>query len=282
MNIFSRALRSAIQALRGADDKIIVREINIPSQYLVRGVTADVFLPPYYRGSADRYPVLWFNDGQDMLEMGMYDTLTQLYAEGALQKIIVVAVYSNENRMDEYGVVGIPDYKKRGAKATEYMQFVTRELLPFVRADFRMLTDARYNVFAGCSLGGLSAFDIVWENPKIFSKVGAFSASFWWRSTAPTPEHPDANRIVVDKLAVATKKTGLRFWFEVGGLDETEDRNGNGIIDSIDDTRDVIIELVKLGYRPHEEIDYVELDEGEHNQQTWGKVLPNFLEWAFG
>ena len=29
----------------------------------------------------------------------------------------------------------------------------------------------------------------------------------------------------------------MKFFFECGTEDETEDRNGNGIIDSIDDTR---------------------------------------------
>ena len=35
----------------------------------------------------------------------------------------------------------------------------------------------------------------------------------------------------------------LKFFFECGALDETKDRNNNGIIDSIDDTLDLIDEL---------------------------------------
>ncbi len=37
----------------------------------------------------------------------------------------------------------------------------------------------------------------------------------------------------------------MKFFFECGTADETEDRNGNGIIDSIDDTKDLIATLNK-------------------------------------
>ena len=74
----------------------------------------------------------------------------------------------------------------------------------------------------------------------------------------------------------------LKFWFQAGTNDEKSDRNGNGVIDSIDDTLDLIVELTKKGYRPFHDIDYVETQEGEHNHNTWKKVMPEFLKWAFG
>jgi hypothetical protein len=60
------------------------------------------------------------------------------------------------------------------------------------------------------------------------------------------------------------------------------DRNGNGIIDSIDDTLDLIAELVKKGYRPFHDIEYLEVRNGKHNLQTWAMALPHFLKWSFG
>ena len=43
---------------------------------------------------------------------------------------------------------------------------------------------------------------------------------------------------------------GIKFFFECGTEDETEDRNKNGIIDSIDDTLDLISALAEKGYDP--------------------------------
>jgi hypothetical protein len=45
---------------------------------------------------------------------------------------------------------------------------------------------------------------------------------------------------------------------------------------------DLINELTALGYRPHEDIKYVEIDGGEHNPHTWGKIMPDFLKWVLG
>ena len=74
----------------------------------------------------------------------------------------------------------------------------------------------------------------------------------------------------------------MKFWLEAGTADETEDRNNNGIIDAIDDTMDLIKILEEKGYRQDEDICYEEVEGGEHNYDTWSKVLPKFLQWAFG
>jgi iron(III)-enterobactin esterase len=76
-------------------------------------------------------------------------------------------------------------------------------------------------------------------------------------------------------------KPGMQFWFQTGLNDEQNDRNKNGVIDSIDDTLDLIVELTKKGYRPFHDIQYLELEHGEHNLKTWGEALPYFLRWAF-
>jgi hypothetical protein len=73
----------------------------------------------------------------------------------------------------------------------------------------------------------------------------------------------------------------LKFWFETGTEDETSDRNNNGIIDSIEDTTDLMDELVKKGYDRSKAIRYVEIKGGKHDQETWSTIMPDFLEWAF-
>ena len=60
------------------------------------------------------------------------------------------------------------------------------------------------------------------------------------------------------------------------------DRNQNGIIDSIDDTLDLIKELEAKGYSAPREIFYLEMPEGKHDIPTWSLAMPVFLQWAFG
>jgi iron(III)-enterobactin esterase len=258
-----------------------VKNFNIPSRHLQRGVTVDVFLPPQYaREKKHLYPTFYFNDGQDMPRLGMFDTLQRLFSENKLAPCIVVAAYCNDNRMNEYGTARQADYKNRGNKAREYTAFMVDELVPYIRSEFRCAPEPSKTIMAGFSLGALSAFDIAWATPSVFGKVGVFSGSLWWRSQAWTSDDPDGGRIMHDIVAKSTRRDNMKFWFEVGTKDEDCDRNNNGIIDAIDDTVDLIEELCTLGYRPHEDIKYLEIQGGEHNPTTWGAVMPDFLTWA--
>ncbi len=265
-----------------AGDLEIQQLQNFPSAHLGREVRVDVFLPPqYYDRSGKQYPVLFFNDGQDMEMTGMADTLQRLYGAAQLRHLVVIAVHAGD-RIQEYGTAGRPDYKNRGSKAAAYNRFLLEELLPALRKRYRLSEKPEDAAFAGFSLGGLSAFDIAWNHPQHFSKIGVFSGALWWRHTAFSPQDPDEHRIMHEVVRESQKRAGMRFWFQCGTNDETDDRNGNGIIDSIDDTLDLMKALEEKGYRDGRDITYVEVQGGEHNHQTWAKVLPDFLQWAFG
>jgi hypothetical protein len=73
----------------------------------------------------------------------------------------------------------------------------------------------------------------------------------------------------------------LKFFFECGCLDETADRNKNGIIDSIEDTTDLIEDLKLKGYSD-DQLHYLELEDGAHNIETWARAFPAFLKWGWG
>ena len=97
-------------------------------------------------------------------------------------------------------------------------------------------------VFLGFSLGGLMAFDVAMDHPEEFKAVGVFSGSFWWRSKsldAGYIEHQ--HRIMHNKVRTKKAVAQQKFFFQAGKLDEVSDRNNNGIIDSIDDTIDLIV-----------------------------------------
>lgn len=261
-------------------DLEIQRLKNVHSRHLGRAVIVDVFLPPGYFQHKAQYPLLVFNDGQDMEAVGMTDTLQQLWASGELPPIAVAAVHAAD-RLQEYGTAGRLDYASRGSKAAAYTQFVTEELLPLLQQRYRLLpSHSGRHAIAGFSLGGLSAFDIAWHQAHIFSKVGVFSGALWWRATPFNEAAPDAHRIIHELVAQGPKRKGMSFWFQAGTKDEASDRNNNGVIDAIDDTLDLMAALRQIGYADHH-LHYREVEGGEHNTDTWAKVLPAFLLWAF-
>jgi iron(III)-enterobactin esterase len=171
-----------------------------------------------------------------------------------------------------------------GKKAKEYSQFLTEEVIPYINQNYRVKTGPENTSIMGSSVGGLSAFNIAWMKPGLIGKAGAFSGSFWWREysgTNPTGEQVNQARIMHKLVKNSSKRNGMKFWFEAGTNDETDDRDGDGIIDAIDDTKDLMKELETLGYKENQDFVYVEVPGGQHNQTTWSKVLDDFLIWNY-
>jgi enterochelin esterase-like enzyme len=73
----------------------------------------------------------------------------------------------------------------------------------------------------------------------------------------------------------------MQCWFQTGTLDETSDsRDKDGVIDSIRDALDLLSELTKKGF-PKENLTYVEIEGGHHNQATWKMAYPLFMKTLF-
>jgi enterochelin esterase-like enzyme len=261
---------------------VLSENVYIKSKFLEREVEVEFFLPDDIKDN-NSLSLLLINDGQDMEKMHFKTILKRLYSENAIDPLLCVAIHAGVERRMEYGTQNQPDYKDRGAKAGLYTSFIFEELLPFVREKFRIYS-FREKAFAGFSLGGLSALDIVWNRPGEFSRVGIFSASLWWRSVDQDDESydDDKHRIMHQQIRNGKYAPWLKFFLQCGCLDETKDRNHNGIIDSIDDTLDLIKELEIIGYSKDNDIQYLEMKDGHHDVFTWGRAMPEFLKWGWG
>jgi enterochelin esterase-like enzyme len=261
---------------------IQVENLVVKSGYLQRDVKIDLFLPKNVIDPSE-INLLFINDGQDLEVLGLANILSQLYSENAIQPLLCVGIHANKDRKKEYGVAGKTDYLGRGEKAGLYTSFIMEELIPFIKTNYA-LDSFREKAFAGFSLGGLMALDIVWKHPDEFSRTGVFSGSLWWRHIDQSEEEYDdhKHRIMHQQIRQDEYRPGLKFFFQCGNMDETRDRNNNGIIDSIDDTLDLIKELEAKGYDSPKDIYYLELNDGRHDVPTWGRAMPVFLKWGWG
>lgn len=224
--------------------------------------------------------IIFFNDGQDFSSLQMEEKIRAFCMTKSNTALMVVGIDCGD-RINEYGVSYQADYKNRGSKADLYEKFIIQELCPWLEEKYSILWNESKVGFAGFSLGGLSAFDITLRHPEIFDFCGVFSGSFWWRSKPFSPADPDGHRIMHEVIANSQIEPVQRFWLMAGTLDEDGDRNNNGIIDSIDDTLDIIKVLKAKGCQMGVNITYHEEEGGTHGQSTWSKVLPNFLNWIY-
>ncbi|HTD41664.1 MAG TPA: alpha/beta hydrolase-fold protein [Mucilaginibacter sp.] len=254
--------------------------ITIVSEPLKREVTITLMMPESYERS-EPLNLLLLNDGQEAENLRLKETLESLYNTYRIKPVLVAVIHAGDERIQEYGTAGKPDYKQRGSKAAAYTKFVITELLPLIKKETG-IADFDITAFAGFSLGGLSAMDISWNHSEFFNKVGVFSGSFWWRAKELGKGYTDNDRIMHSIIRNTAAKPDLKFWLQTGTKDETADRNMNGIIDSIDDTVDLIKELENKGYTRPGDIQYLEVVGGTHNPATWADAMPKFLVWAFG
>ena len=261
--------------------QVIVENHLLHSSFLQRDVKVDCYLPTHVAVPAD-LSLLLINDGQDLVSMDFKTILEKLYQHNSLAPLICVGLHCSDDRKNEYATAKILDYKGRGNKAAAHTRFVLEELIPFIKKTYR-INSFKEKSFAGFSLGGLSAIDIVWNHAEAFTKVGVFSGSFWWRDRAQEDPafNEETDRIMHKQIRNGKFHPWLKFYFEVGTQDETADRNNNGIIDAIDDTISLINELKKKGYAD-EAVEYLELQDGKHNVPTWARAFPDFLKWGWG
>ncbi len=262
------------------DSSVIVKSNSLYSQLLDREVLTDIYLPNFDSGF-NHLSLLLINDGQDLPVMPFADILSELYNNNAIDPLICVGIHCGTDRKNEYGTARQLNCKGQGAKADLYAKFILQELLPYITQTYH-ISSFKDKSFAGFSLGGLSAMDIVLNHPQEFVSMAAFSGSFWWRSRGyGRLYNDDTDRIMHAQIRSFPKYDWLRFFFECGVLDELADRNNNGIIDSIDDTLDIIKELKLKGYED-DSIKYMELSDGMHNVATWAKSFPDYLLWQWG
>lgn len=259
----------------------VVTVADFASEHLGNKRRLYIFLPPHYRETQTRYPVLYLNDGQDVGQLRLRETLARLMANGRLHPLIVVAIPTTADRLQEYGTAVAANAQGLGGRAAQYSRFVVEEVRPWINQEFRTDTDAAKTAVLGASLGGLAAFDLAWNHPDIFGAVGVFSGSFWWRAGDEETAVPAGRRIAHSVVRQGRHHPGFRAWFQAGTRDERSDRDNNGIIDAIQDTLELIDELRALGWTYGRDLVYVEVANGRHDYATWSQVLPDFLIWAF-
>ena len=262
------------------DITIVENNITLNSEILQRQVTCTLLMPEE-DNLLEPLNLLLFNDGQELSNLKFKDTLEDLLSTNRIRPLMVAGIHASDDRLQEYGTAGKPDFKKRGSKADLYTAFIKTELLPTL-VKIAGIESFASTAFAGFSLGGLSALDIAWNNPQLFDKAGAFSGSFWWRSKDLAKGYTDNDRIMHSIIRETETKPDLKIWLQTGTKDEASDRNNNGIIDSIDDIIDLIKELENKGIKRPADIQYLEMVGGSHDTETWAKALPKFLTWAFG
>jgi enterochelin esterase-like enzyme len=151
-----------------------VQQILFPSKSTSTSRRAFVYTPPDYdKSSAKRYPVLYLQHGWGEDETAWSNQghanliMDNLIAAGKTKPFLIVMTYGMTNDVKIGGMAGF--------KITPFETVLVNELIPYVDANFRTLSDQPHRAMAGLSMGGMETKTITLKHLDIFSHIGLLS-----------------------------------------------------------------------------------------------------------
>jgi len=229
-----------------------------------------VYLPEGYDESERSYPVLYLHDGQNLFDRstayvpgriwGVHETADALIGEGKVEPLIIVGIHNTgQHRLEEYTPTN--NTRLGGGKADLYGRMLLEEVKPMIDGTYRTLQDAKNTGLGGSSLGGLVTLYLGLQRPDVFGKLAVLSPSVWW-------DH----KIILSFVREASPKPPLKIWLDMGTQE-----GPRTLRDS-----DLLYKLLKeQGWVDGEDLMYVRVEGGTHDEAAWAQRVAPFLEFLF-
>lgn len=177
----------AVEAVKPA---VLGHTLHVDSKVLGERRTINVFLPPGYDETTDRYPVLYMPDGGMNEDFPHVVGSVDVSIKNALiRPVIVVGVQNTERRRDLAPVTTVPDEQRiapRAGGTARFRRFLQDELMPLVAARYRTTDESG---LVGESLAGLFVVETFLLEPALFDHYIAADPSLWWNQDALVREH---------------------------------------------------------------------------------------------
>jgi predicted alpha/beta superfamily hydrolase len=249
------------------------------SHYLKRPRRLAVYLPPNYEAHPEaRYPVLYLHDGQNVFDQATAalgvewradETAERLIREGRIRPLIIVAIESTPERIDEFTPHALGT-DRREAKGDLYARFVAEEVKPFIDRTYRTRPGRADTAVAGSSLGGLISLHIAARYPDIFSMCGAISPALWWQDERML-------KLLEAKEADAWLKRE-RFWVDMG---TAEGARPGTVSRELPRTRRLAARLAAAGLVAERDYVYREVLGASHGEAAWAARFDEILTFFF-
>jgi predicted alpha/beta superfamily hydrolase len=250
-----------------ASSNVIILDENFSVPQLNSTRKVWLYLPPDYDTSSKQYPVLYMHDAQNLFdvktsfsgEWGIDETLNDLHSKGDYGAIVVGIDNGGASRLDDYSPWNNPQYG--GGKGDDYIEFLKNTLKPYIDANYRTLTDAKYTVLIGSSMGGLISTYGALKYPTTFGKVGALSPAYWFAYN-DLKLFIDTNTADISSLKL----------YHLAGLNESETMVSNA---------KEIGNLLKSNGLKSSEYDQKYDSDGAHSGWYWNREFGEVYKWLF-
>lgn len=254
--------RRASDSRQQQPSRRVLSQVWSPQRDTTRDI--DVFLPPTYRTTRRRYPVVYMQDGQNLADperafggntWDLERAIATLAGRG-LEAIFVGIPNLGEARIREYSP--FHDVRHGGGDGDAYLAFLERTVKPLVDRRFRTRPDRDSTGVFGSSMGALIALYAFFRAPETFGFVGAMSPSVWF-----------AGRAILPYVENDGTPPG-RIYLDVGS------EEGAG---TLRDVRQLARILQRKGYADGAVLRYAEEAGGRHTESHWARRLVPALDF---
>lgn len=231
--------------------------IELDSEILGRKHQLRAYLPPGYKENPLRkYSVFYMQDGKNLFFPGeafqgqdweVQETLELLDGMSAIDRVLVVGINSGDRMVD---------YTKPGYEA--YARSVVEEIGPVVAERLRTFDTAKETGVLGSSLGGVAAFYMAWQYPKVFGYAACMSSTFSYQDD------------LIERV-LSEPKSRAKFYLDSGWPH-----------DNFEVTLAMAMAFVERGYRVREDFVHLAFPLEQHDEKAWGRRLHLPLQLALG
>lgn len=228
-----------------------------------------VYVPDY----EGHFPVLYMFDGHNLF----YDEEATYGKSWGLKKyldennvpLIVVGIECNHHeeeyryggRLSEYSPFDFIDpywgnIKGRG-KIT--MDFIVNELKPYIDDNYPTLSDRKYTFIGGSSMGGLMTLYALSEYNDVFSRGASLSPTIIF-----------APKLVFSMVEKTKYRANTVLYMDYGEQEI-----------AYENTRELYGDLSSLLIKKKVLLDSRVVLKGKHNEESWEKAIPFFMETLF-
>ena len=238
-----------------------------------------VYTPPGYESGSSKYPVFYLLHGAGDCDDSWSSVgragfiLDNLIAAKKAKPMVVVMPAGHTSASFSMGGGG-----GMGPMIDAFSQEFSKDILPYIEGNYRVLTDRRNRAMAGLSMGGMQTLNIAVSDLGKYAYIGVFSSGIFGSGprtpaapgaaapSAPAPSTPDWEQQHLAMLDNAALKKDLKLvWFATGSEDFL-----------LNTTKASVEMLKKHGFSPV----YKETG-GGHTWVNWREYLNEFAPQLF-
>lgn len=269
---------------------------NFPSIY-VNPRNIEIWLPESY-DPGKKYAVIYAHDGQMLYDKtkswnqqawDIDDVAAEMMNSGKIKDLIVVGIWNDGiQRFSDYFPQQAFEYLSESEKnefhkairekfkfesplklnSDNYLQFIVKELKPWVDSHYPTLKDPQNTIVLGSSMGGLISMYAITQYPDVFGKAVCMSTHWPGIIGMESNPIPDAFLKYIDQTVGNLRQHKVFFDLGDQGLDSLY-----GVTQ---------LKVDKLmhnhGFTPYN-WQTIYIPGGEHNETSWNKRLPAALEF---